>query len=126
MSQSIEDYLEKIYIFTKENKRPIKTTELAKLLNIKPSAVTSMAQKLSKLGYVEYEPYIGITLTKKGLDLAKKVLDKHQTLQTFLEKYLGIDKEMASKEACKLEHAMSDEVLKKLKIFMEEHKDLVE
>ncbi|WP_456416082.1 iron dependent repressor, metal binding and dimerization domain protein [Methanocaldococcus sp.] len=37
-----------------------------------------------------------------------------------------MDKEIASKEACKLEHAMSDEVLKKLKIFMEEHKDLVE
>lgn len=45
MSQSIEDYLERIYLFIKENNRPIKTTELAKLLNIKPSAVTNMAKK---------------------------------------------------------------------------------
>ncbi|ACV24587.1 metal-dependent transcriptional regulator [Methanocaldococcus fervens] len=125
MTQSIEDYLEKIYLFTKENNRPIKTTELAKLLDIKPSAVTNMAKKLQELGYVNYEPYVGITLTEKGEDKAKEVWDKHKTLRIFLEKFLGLDEKTASEEACKLEHALSDKTLKKLKDFMEKFKDKV-
>ncbi|XRO77499.1 metal-dependent transcriptional regulator [Methanocaldococcus sp. 10A] len=123
MSQSIEDYLERIYLFTKENNRPIKTTELAKLLNIKPSAVTNMAKKLHKLGYINYEPYIGISLTEKGIEEAKKILDKHKTIKTFLVEFLGLDEKTASKEACKLEHAMSDEVLERLKNFIEKYKN---
>ncbi|MEO2116958.1 MAG: metal-dependent transcriptional regulator [Methanocaldococcus sp.] len=123
MTQSIEDYLEKIYLFTKKNNRPIKTTELAKLLNIKPSAVTNMAKKLQELGYVNYEPYIGITLTEKGKNRAKKVWDKHETLKTFLIEFLGLDEKTASEEACKLEHAISEKTLKKLKDFMERFKD---
>jgi len=122
MSQSIEDYLERIYLFTKENNRPIKTTELAKLLNIKPSAVTNMAKKLHKLGYIDYKPYIGISLTEKGIEEAKKILDKHKTIKTFLVEFLGLDEKTASEEACKLEHALSDEVLGRLKIFIEKFK----
>lgn len=83
MSQSIEDYLERIYLFIKENNRPIKTTELAKLLNIKPSAVTNMAKKLHRLGYVNYEPYIGITLTEKGIEEAKKYWTNIKQLKYF-------------------------------------------
>ncbi|XRO75144.1 metal-dependent transcriptional regulator [Methanocaldococcus sp. 28A] len=123
MSQSIEDYLERIYLFTKENNRPIKTTELAKLLNIKPSAVTNMAKKLHKLGYINYEPYIGLSLTEKGIEKAKKILDKHKTIKIFLVEFLGLDEKTASEEACKLEHAMSDEVLERLKIFIEKYKN---
>ena len=123
MSQSVEDYLERIYLFIKENNRPIKTTELAKLLNIKPSAVTNMAKKLHKLGYVNYEPYIGITLTEKGIKEAEKILDKHRTIKMFLVECLGLDEKTASEEACKLEHALSDEILERLKIFMEKFKE---
>ncbi|ACX72606.1 MAG: metal-dependent transcriptional regulator [Methanococci archaeon] len=119
MSQSVEDYLERIYLFVKENNRPVKTTELAKLLNIKPSAVTNMAKRLHKLGYVYYEPYIGITLTEKGMKKAEKIFEKHKTIKLFLTEFLGLDEETASEEACKLEHALSDEILKRLKEFME-------
>ncbi|WP_423793409.1 metal-dependent transcriptional regulator [Methanocaldococcus indicus] len=122
MSESIEDYLEKIYIFIKKNKRPIKTTELANLLNIKPSAVTNMAKKLQKLGYVNYEPYVGITLTYKGEEKAKKIYDKHRTIKIFLVEILGVDERKASDEACKLEHALSDETLERLKIFIKNFK----
>ncbi|ADC70217.1 iron (metal) dependent repressor, DtxR family [Methanocaldococcus sp. FS406-22] len=125
MSQSVEDYLERIYLFIRENNRPIKTTELAKLLNIKPSAVTNMAKKLHRLGYVNYEPYIGITLTEKGIEEAKKILDKHKTIKIFLVEFLGLDEKTASEEACKLEHALSDEILERLKIFMKKFKDKI-
>ncbi|HIP91520.1 MAG TPA: metal-dependent transcriptional regulator [Methanothermococcus okinawensis] len=119
MSESIEDFLEKVYIFTRAKNRPVKTTELAKLLNIKPPAITNMAKKLHKLGYVEYEPYIGIRLTEKGIEKAKIIMDKHRTIERFLVECLGLDKEIAYREACKLEHAMSDTVFKRFKKFVE-------
>ena len=125
MSKSIEDYLEKIYLFIKENNRPIKTTELAKLLDIKPSAVTNMAKKLQELGYVNYEPYVGITLTEKGEEKAKKVWDKHKTIKMFLVECLELDEKTASEEACRLEHVLSNGTLERLKIFMEKLKDKV-
>ena len=121
MSESIEDFLEKVYIFTRDKNRPVKTTELAKLLNIKPPAITNMAKKLHKLGYVEYEPYIGIRLTEKGIEKAKVVIDKHNTIETFLIECLGLEKNIAYKEACKLEHAMSDKVFKRFKRFVENY-----
>ncbi|HIQ32061.1 MAG TPA: metal-dependent transcriptional regulator [Methanothermococcus okinawensis] len=121
MSESIEDFLEKVYIFTRDKNRPVKTTELAKLLNIKPPAITNMAKKLHKLGYVEYEPYIGIRLTEKGMEKAKIIMEKHRTIEKFLVECLGLDKEVAYREACKLEHAMSDKVFKRFKKFVEEY-----
>ncbi|ENN96802.1 iron dependent repressor [Methanocaldococcus villosus KIN24-T80] len=122
MSRSIEDYLEKIYLFVKENKRPIKTTELAKMLNINPSAITNMAKRLKELGYVKYEPYVGISLTKEGEEIAKKIIEKHQTIKTFLIICLGLNEEEADEEACKLEHVVSDKVLDRLKMFIEDYK----
>ncbi|GBF36537.1 MAG TPA: metal-dependent transcriptional regulator [Methanothermococcus okinawensis] len=120
MSESIENFLEKVYLFTKDKNRPIKTTELAKLLNIKPPAVTNMAKKLHKLGYVEYEPYIGIRLTEKGIKKAKVIIDKHNIIEAFLVECLGLEKEVAYREACKLEHAMSDRVFRRFKEFVED------
>ncbi|MBW9223116.1 metal-dependent transcriptional regulator [Methanothermococcus sp. SCGC AD-155-E23] len=122
MSESIEDFLEKVYIFTRDKNRPVKTTELAKLLNIKPPAITNMAKKLHKLGYVEYEPYIGIRLTEKGMEKAKVIMEKHRTIEKFLVECLGLDKEVAYREACKLEHAMSDIVFKRFKEFVENYR----
>ena len=72
ISSNIEDYLERIHLFIQKHKRPVKTTELAKILNVNPSAITSMAKKLHSEGYVIYEPYVGILLSKKGEEVAKK------------------------------------------------------
>ncbi|AEH07460.1 metal-dependent transcriptional regulator [Methanothermococcus okinawensis] len=118
VSSNIEDYLEQIYLFIQKNKRPIKTTELAKILNVNPSAITSMAKKLHSEGYVIYEPYVGILLTKKGEDVAKKTIRKHRIIETFLKDYLGVDKNIASEEACKMEHTVSEDTIDKLYNFM--------
>lgn len=52
-------------------------------------------------------------------------MDKHKTIKIFLVEFLGLDEKTASEEACKLEHALSDEILERLKIFMEKFKDKV-
>ena len=118
VSSNIEDYLENIYLFVKRYKRPIKTTELANILNVNPSAITSMAKKLHSEGYVIYEPYVGIMLSEKGKDIAKRTLRKHIILEEFLKTYLKVDAKKSSEEACKLEHAVSEETIEKLYEFM--------
>lgn len=119
VSQNIEDYLENIFLFIKEKKRPVKTTELAKLMNVQPAAVTSMAKKLSSDGLIHYEPYVGIYLDKMGEEIAKTTLRKHRIIEYFLTEVLELDLEFAKEEACKIEHAISDKTIEKLYEFID-------
>ena len=112
-SPEIEEYLEAIYSIT-EGRREIKTTELAHKLDVAPASVTEMLQKLSKAGFVSYSPYHGAILTRIGIRHARKMTRRHRLLECFLHDVLGIHKEKVHEEACKMEHALSDEAETKL------------
>lgn len=60
-----EEYLETILYLTKGG-RPAKTKDIAEAMNIKPPSVSEMLMKLKEEGYVEYKPYLGVSLTEKG------------------------------------------------------------
>ncbi|MEM2924586.1 MAG: metal-dependent transcriptional regulator [Methanocellales archaeon] len=109
VTENVEEYLEAIYTLTEEGKRA-RTSEVAKHLNIAPSSVSEMLRKLSSEGYIDYEPYKGVTLTKNGLEVAKKIKRKHRLLERFLSDVLKIKKEEVHEHACKMEHSLSDEV----------------
>jgi DtxR family Mn-dependent transcriptional regulator len=68
-----------------------------------------MLKKLSDDDYIKYEPYKGCILTIKGLREAQKVTRKHRLLERFLADTLHIGKDKVHKEACQMEHALSDE-----------------
>jgi len=107
-SAQVEEYVEAIYgIF--EDGRKAKTNELAKVLKVKPASVTEMLRKLSRAGYVTYKPYQGATLTKKGFQSGVKLKRKHRLLERFLCDVLGVRKNRVHEEACRMEHALSDE-----------------
>lgn len=108
MSEYVEEYLETLYTLTKDG-LPAKTTEIAAILNIMPASVTEMLKKLSEEGYIDYQPYYGAILTEKGLRVAKKIKRKHRLLERFLNDVLKINKENIHEQACKMEHALSDE-----------------
>lgn len=61
-----------------------------------------------------------LKLPKKRIVEAKKIIEKHKVLTEFFNKVLGIDLEISSKNACRIEHVIDDEVVKKIKIFCEE------
>jgi DtxR family Mn-dependent transcriptional regulator len=71
-----ETYIERIYEL-KNKKGYVKTVDLANELNVKPSSVTEMLQKLANEGYIIYEKYRRIDLTDKGLELAKALEKRH-------------------------------------------------
>jgi DtxR family Mn-dependent transcriptional regulator len=108
MSTSTDEYLEALYNLTRESE-PVSTSAISKRLNIAPASVTEMMHKLTTEGYVNYSPYQGVTLTRKGYRLAEKMTRKHRLLEKFLHDVLKIGNDKVHKEACEMEHALSDE-----------------
>jgi len=103
-----EDYLINILRLT-EGIDTTKTTELATYMNVSPASVTEMLKVLAAEGLVEYERYRGVKLTEKGIEYARLVRKKHHVLESFLINVLNVDRVTAHNEACRLEHALSDE-----------------
>ncbi len=117
LSESIEDYLEAIYEIQK-TKGYARTTDIKKLMKHSAASVTEMFQKLDREGFVNYEKYGGVTLTKEGLRIAILVTTRHRILTNFLE-ILGIPSEIASDDACKIEHNVHQETMERLTRFVE-------
>jgi len=113
MDISKEDYLTEIYKLQFCNNRAAKITEIANVLEVSKPSVSEMVRKLSKGGFLEYEKYGGVTLTKEGIHKARKVVRKHQLLEVFFSKILKI-KDKFHLEAHKVEHVLSEEATDKL------------
>jgi len=121
----VEDYLEVIYAL--EKVRGFATSkDVAKHLNVRPSAVTKMLRRLRQLGYIDYEQYRGFVLTESGREVAAEVLRRHEVLVRFLEE-LGVPPETAEEEAEFIEHGLSSstlEILSALIDLLESRPDL--
>lgn len=104
---SMEDYLEKIYLSIQQ-KGYARSVDIASSLNVLPSSVTKMMQKLDEEGFGIYEKYRGFVLTDKGSSIAKKLVEKHEMLEDFL-KMIGVQDKNIYEEVEKLEHYISKE-----------------
>lgn len=111
-SPEIEEYLEAVYR-KKEKGEKATTKGIAKELGISQPSVTQMFKKLAKSGFLEYESHRGVSLTENGEEIGRRVLRKHRLLESLLM-ILGVGKSKVHNEACKLEHAVSDEVEEKM------------
>jgi DtxR family Mn-dependent transcriptional regulator len=107
-SKSIEDYLKALYVLSRKG-RSISTNEIAEHFKVAPASVTEMLKKLAEKGYVNYSPYHGAYLTKKGSQLAEKITRKHRLLERFLHDVLRMKNDRVHDEACEMEHTLSDE-----------------
>lgn len=109
-TQSVQDYLKRIYELT-ERGAPASTNDLARELNIKPASVTGMIQKLasSKPALVEYQKHQGVTLTKDGKKAALEVIRHHRLLEAWLVQTLGYSWDEVHEEAERLEHVISED-----------------
>jgi len=110
MTQSIQDYLKRIYELN-ENGGAASTNDLANRLNIAPASVTGMLQKLanSTPPLVIYKKHQGVTLTANGEKAALEVIRHHRLLETFLVNTLGYSWDEVHCEADKLEHVISED-----------------
>lgn len=116
MTQSLEDYLEAIYVIIREQKAAC-VRDIAQYLDVKMPSVVKAIHELKKYGLVEQMPYAPVTLTEKGRRLAREVLSRHTLIRGFLEK-LGVSSKNADRDACLMEHILSTETLEKIKSYV--------
>ena len=105
--KSAEDYLEQILILL-ETKGYARSVDIAEALDVKKPSVSIAMKKLRENGYVFMDKRSRISLTDKGYPIARQTYERHKTLMRFLVR-LGVDEETARKDACKMEHDLSDE-----------------
>ena len=112
----MEDYLEVIYELI-QLKGYATTTDIANYLKVSLPSVTKMLRKLSKTGWLDYEKYRGIRLTREGNAVAKSIHDRHSLIIEFF-RMIGVDEATANKDAEGAEHHLHPETLKKLQKFV--------
>ena len=105
--KSAEDYLEQILILL-ESKGYARSVDIAEALDVKKPSVSVAMKKLRENGYVFMDKRRRISLTDKGYPIARRTYERHKTLTRFLVR-LGVDEETARKDACRMEHALSNE-----------------
>ncbi|MBN1784169.1 MAG: metal-dependent transcriptional regulator [Candidatus Bathyarchaeota archaeon] len=113
VSNQAEEYLEAIYRLEQKTGYA-RTMELARSLNVVPGSITNTIDNLEKKGLVIHKPYKGVKLTDNGRKIASNVLRRHRLAECLLTDILHIDWSQVHDPACKLEHALSPEILKPL------------
>jgi DtxR family Mn-dependent transcriptional regulator len=116
-SESVEMYLKEIYLLSRDGD-PAATGAIADRLGVSPPSVTDRLNHLTELGLVTYEKHAGAALTDRGEAEATALLRKHCRIERFLVQELGLT-EGFHDEACRLEHAATDEVAKRLDRFVD-------
>ena len=116
LSPTMEDYLEIIYSICKEN-QVARIGEIAKKMGVKNPSVNAAMKFLVGKGLVGHEKYGFVSLTNDGQKLASEVQDKHDIIYRFLTEVLWIDKRIANKDACEIEHAISKQTFIRLTKF---------
>lgn len=117
LQESGEMYLETILVLTKE-KQAVRSLDVAQYRNYSKPSVSRAVKLLRDGGYITVDKDGFIHLTVVGKEVAEKIYLRHRVLTDFLAS-LGVDEETASRDACKMEHVVSDTTLEAIKNYLE-------
>lgn len=117
LTSTMEDYLEAIYDLYQEHSS-VRVRDIAQKLDVKMPTVTSMLKSLNEKGYVKYEKYEYVELTDLGINVGKDMRYRHNMIYEFLNKTLEINPKTADIEACKIEHSLNGDTVKRMIAFM--------
>ena len=116
MHESAEMYLETIYMLSL-NRTSVRSIDVAEALNYSRPSVSRAVGLLKKDGYLLMDGEGFLTLTEEGRALAERIYERHTVLTAALEA-LGVDRETAAEDACKIEHDISDRTFEAIKAHM--------
>ncbi len=112
LQESGEMYLETVYILSKNG--VVRSLDVAEYMGFSKPSVSRAVGLLKQGGYLLMDKDGYLTLTDSGFDVAKKIYERHTLLTEFLVR-LGVDKETAVEDACKMEHDISDKSFEAIK-----------
>ena len=116
-TESLEMYLENILVLQNTIGR-VRSIDVAHKTGYSKPSVSRAMKLLSNDGCIDIDGEGYITLTEKGSDIAVKILDRHRVIGDFFVS-IGVDESVATEDACRIEHVISDETFEKLKQFMD-------
>ncbi len=117
LQESGEMYLETILVLSK-TKAKVHSIDVSEYMGYSKPSVSRAVGILKKAGYVEMEKDGALTLTENGRALAEKIYARHEVLENFL-KLIGVSQETSERDACRIEHVISDETFEKISDFVE-------
>lgn len=120
LQESGEMYLETIYILTKKN-HDVRSLDVAEYMNFSKPSVSRAVGLLKQGEYITVDQDGYLHLTAMGEEIAAKMYERHMLLTEFLIR-LGVDRETASADACKIEHDISDKSFEAIKRHVNEKK----
>ena len=118
--ESGEMYLETIHVLLMKN-GTVRSIDISEHMGYSKPSVSRAVGLLKKGGYILMDKDGYITLTPAGVEVAQKIYERHTLLSRLLEA-LGVSPETAAEDACRLEHAISDESFRAIKVFIENWK----
>lgn len=111
--ESAEDYLERILIL-KEKQGKVISLDIANSMNYSKASVSRAMKNLRENGYIVINSLGEIDLTAKGKEIACKIYERHQVISNVLM-MIGVSEEVALRDACKIEHDLSEETFDAIK-----------
>lgn len=123
INESAENYLETILILSKRLSA-VRSIDIVHELGFKKSSVSVAMKNLRESNHIVMDENGFIHLTESGLAIASMVLERHQLLTAWL-KNLGVPEEIASEDACKLEHILSKESFAAIKTHVEYYRNMI-
>ena len=117
LHESAEMYLETIYLLAKE-KNGVRSVDVADHMGFSKPSVSRAVGLLKRDGYVQTDEEGFLVLTELGIRTAERVFERH-TMLTRMLVAIGVPEDLASEDACRIEHVISDETLEAVKRFLE-------
>ena len=117
LQESGEMYLETIYVLAEKN-GAVRSVDVAEHMGYSKPSISRAMGLLKRGGFIEIAPDGTITLTASGTEVAEKIYERHTLLSQLLVQ-LGVSPETAAEDACRLEHAISDESFQAIKRHVE-------
>lgn len=120
IKESGEDYLESILILSKKQGN-VRATDICSYFGYSRASVSVVLKHFREDGYVKVDENNYITLTEKGLAIANNMYERHQVIAAIF-KQLGVPEDIAVKDACRVEHYISDETFEAMKEHFNMHR----
>ena len=113
LQESGEMYLESIYVLSRKGGN-VRSIDISEYMGYSKPSVSRAVSLLKSGGYIVMDKDNFISLTESGLEIAEKIYERHTVLTAMLVR-MGVSEATASEDACRMEHAISDETFEAIK-----------
>ncbi|MGL5977964.1 MAG: metal-dependent transcriptional regulator [Erysipelotrichaceae bacterium] len=116
LGESLENYLEAILML--ERNGEVRSIDIANYMKVSRPSVNKAVNLLKEKEFISQEAYGSVKLTQAGRDVATAILDRHRNITSFLMQVLDVEETVAEKDACRIEHVLSEETYRNLVAYL--------